>query len=327
VPLAIMLILASDQPRYQPRFMLLALPGFHLLAGRGAAALGGWRPARRLAVPLAIAFIALGARQPLANEWFNPAFWRDDYRGIARTIAATAGPDDAILAMGQSQIDTLNYYFTGQQPRYLLPRTRPLDRDATVRDLEALARRHRRLYVLYYVPYEADPDGVIAGWLQEHAFTEHSQWYGGVELVSYELGGPDGAVRLVNAQFGPQTWLERVAIGPTTVRASDGVRIVMEWRAETPSAPALNVFVHLLDGAGQLVAQHDGRLELRVAAGDVTQQSRYAVLVPSGAAPGVYRLIAGVYDPTTGERLRLPDGGDALPLGEIRVAAQPEGAP
>jgi mannosyltransferase len=70
------------------------------LIGHGAAALGRRLRAARLVLPLATIFFALAAGESLMNEWFSPRFWRDDYRGIAHEIGATAGPNDAILVMG-----------------------------------------------------------------------------------------------------------------------------------------------------------------------------------------------------------------------------------
>ena len=45
----------------------------------------------------------------------------------------------------------------------------------------------------------------------------------------------------------------------------------------------------------------------------------YIVDLPVDLPPGAYHLLIGLYDPTTFERLRLPDGADAVDLGVIQL--------
>ena len=322
VPLGLMLALALRQPLYQPRFLLPALPGFLLLIGHGAAAIGRRLRAPRRSAAVAALLLALGARQALLNEWFDPAFWRDDYRGMARDVAATAGSADALMFMGLSPLETFDRYYQGPQPRLVLPRARPIDQSATVGDLEQIASRYRRLYAFFYVPYEADPEGVIAGWLREHAFVSSNRWYGGVELVTYELGGWGGALQPVGADFGTRVRLERAGVEPTVVRPKEAARIVLEWRATGAPEPAWSVFAHLQDQSGTIVSQYDIPLLGDSAAppGDSRIQRRMAVPIPPDAPPGRYRLMLGVYDPSTGARLPVAGGADQIELAEITVA-------
>ncbi|HWQ14952.1 MAG TPA: glycosyltransferase family 39 protein [Roseiflexaceae bacterium] len=348
VPLAAIVLLSLGQPYYRPRFLLPALPAFHLLLGAGASAVGGLvdpqrarrtqrpdngrqlpsRPilralrARRGSPLLAATLLLLAAIQPLAREYTDPRFWRDDYRGVAQAIAATARADDAVLLVGPGQREVLDYYLRRPLARYPLPRVRPLDRKATLAELERIAGAHRRLYGVYYVPYEADPAGVIQGWLREHAFRAASRWYGGVELVVYELGAASGPERAPEASFGGQVRLARVAAGPAELRPGDALRVEATWVAEAPVTGELLLFAHLLGPGGKIVAQFDGspapEPPARWRAG-APQRGRFAVLVPSGAPPGAYRLVVGLYEPASGRRLTLPDGADALEIAGVHV--------
>jgi hypothetical protein len=45
----------------------------------------------------------------------------------------------------------------------------------------------------------------------------------------------------------------------------------------------------------------------------------HPIPLASDLLPGTYDLLVGLYDPTTGTRLRLPDGNDSLRLTEINV--------
>lgn len=327
LPLAAIVVLSLRQPYYQPRFLLPALPAFALLLGAGARTVGQILAGRvRYAEPLAgvaaAALLLAASAAPLWREWTDPAVWRDDYRGVARAIAATASADDAVLLVAPGQAEILDYYLDLPLPRYGLPRTRPLDVQETVRELEAIAGRHRRLYGVFYVPYEADPAGEIRRWLNEHAFTASSRWYGGVELVIYELPEVAAPPQMPEARFAEAVRLRQIATEPAELRPGDAVRIEAEWSAEEPVGRQLLVFVHMLDAAGQVVAQFDGPpapLGTDAWQPGGVQRGRMAVLVPPGTPGGVYRLVTGLYDPATGERLLLPDGSDTLPLTEVRV--------
>jgi hypothetical protein len=84
------------------------------------------------------------------------------------------------------------------------------------------------------------------------------------------------------------------------------------------------IFVHLLDPAGDLVAQHDGepangtRPAWSWQPGDVVQDDR-ALLIPADAPPGEYVLRMGMYNRDTAERRLTLDGEDGVTLGRVRI--------
>ena len=326
VPVGVMALLALDRPFYRPRFLLLALPAFHLLLGHGAAVLGARLHIPRLAAVAAACLVALAARGSLVAEWSDPAVWRDDYRGIARAVAATAGPEDAVLLLGPGQIEIFDYYYHGQLPRYPLPRRRPLDPAATTRELETIADRHRQLYAVLWGERESDPDGIIQEWLDAHAFKTSDRWYGNVRLAIYQFGDLQDALAPVGADFEEDIRLLRAAVEPATVYSGDVVRVAVEWQTAAPVTRPLQVFAQLLDDAGHILGQYDGTPAALPATAwpvDEPQRGRLGLQVRPGTPPGDYRLILGLYDAETFTRLTLPDGADALALAEIRVERPP----
>ena len=96
------------------------------------------------------------------------------------------------------------------------------------------------------------------------------------------------------------------------------VRVTLRWQAIGGPWPDATVFIHLLDASGTLVAQHDGQpmggaFPLSIwDDGDVILDV-HEVTVPVDTA-GPYRLAVGLYDPITGERYRLDDGGDHVQI-------------
>lgn len=96
--------------------------------------------------------------------------------------------------------------------------------------------------------------------------------------------------------------------------AQDSAEVTLFWQADRPQTQEYTVFVHLLDEAGEIVAQHDA------APGDGQYAlSRWPVglLVPdrhrlaAAIRPGM-RLRVGLYLPGSGTRLPLIAGGDAV---------------
>jgi hypothetical protein len=84
-----------------------------------------------------------------------------------------------------------------------------------------------------------------------------------------------------------------------------------------------SVFVHLLGPGDVLVAQHDG-----VPAGSAIPTDTWLVgeVVPdhhivefSTLSPGEYRLVVGMYDPATGERLLSSEGKTTILLERITI--------
>jgi hypothetical protein len=103
----------------------------------------------------------------------------------------------------------------------------------------------------------------------------------------------------------------------------EGERVRLFWHAAGPTPTPLTVFLHLVDGAGRLVAQADGPpaggalpTDAWLPGEQVLDERRLPL---TGAPPGDYRLLAGLYDPVTGKRVPLADGSDSADLGPLRV--------
>jgi hypothetical protein len=93
------------------------------------------------------------------------------------------------------------------------------------------------------------------------------------------------------------------------------------WQAFTQPRLNYNLFLQLLNLDGILVAQHDSPpnggytpTSSWQAGRQIT--SRHALQLPTDLSAGNYRLIAGLYNPTTGERLPFDTGGGFCRIGE-----------
>jgi hypothetical protein len=116
------------------------------------------------------------------------------------------------------------------------------------------------------------------------------------------------------------------------VEADQILRLTLLWRAVVPATDDYVVFVHLLDGEGRLVSQHDGQpvggfqptTSWQV---DETVADNHGLLIPRGTPPGEYQLVTGMYFPATGDRLQVLGQGsdseqDSVFLAMIRIVAE-----
>jgi hypothetical protein len=159
---------------------------------------------------------------------------------------------------------------------------------------------------------------------------------GGVRLDYFPLPSqPFDAARLpvplLEAKLKLGTVVEPVAIQLRNTVVSPGGRLSLTifWRTLAPMDLSYTVFVQAIGDGGVKAGQVD-RLPCFGSCPTTTWQAgdlvgeRYDLDIHPDAPSGTYRLIAGLYDLATGERLPLTDDqgnaiGDHFPLGSIEV--------
>ena len=135
------------------------------------------------------------------------------------------------------------------------------------------------------------------------------------------------------AEFGEPLLFELHGYDVDVEQASPGDRvpITFYWRSAV-DAPPINyfAFVHLIQEGEQPAAQTDGpplngfRLTSSWRAGEVFVDER-TLVIPEDVEPGVYRLMVGLYNPDTGQRLPAFINGeqqqdDSILLEQLPVA-------
>jgi hypothetical protein len=106
---------------------------------------------------------------------------------------------------------------------------------------------------------------------------------------------------------------------PAELAPGEMLDLRLVWSASRPQPAAYTVFVHLVGPDGKLVAQADRAPEngfYPTSSWDVDEMvaDHYALLVPASLPAGEYRLLVGLYLPSTGERLRRPQGADTYEI-------------
>jgi mannosyltransferase len=277
----------------------------------------------------AIALFAAGASVATLPAYYADAAARDNYRGVAAYLAATGDPArDLVVLNAPGQQEVWGYYDPGL-PVLALPAQRPADPGTTAEALAAATADRRKVYALFWATDEADPGQVVERWLDAHAFKGLDAWQGNVRFVTYAL--PAGLVEqpVAGASFGGQIDLVGQAqpAFPQQVVAGEPLLVQLQWRATAPITASYAVAVQLLDSRNQVIAQHDSlpaggaRPTTGWQPGELVSDN-HALLVPFGAPPGAYRLIAALYDPETGARLPVANN-DYVELGEVTVTRAP----
>ncbi len=202
IPIGGMVALSATRPLYEPRFLMLVLPAWTILVAAGGVGVGraavrcgaqrGLAPSARGILAGVVGLGLLGmllvpTARSLAAYYFDPAYARDDYRGLARRIAELERPSDAVILTAPGQAEIFGYYYRGSADVFPLPLQRPIDRADTRARLEALADRHRRVWLVRWAAEEADPNDLIGRWLETHARPAGTERFGRVELRLYDL--------------------------------------------------------------------------------------------------------------------------------------------
>jgi len=100
------------------------------------------------------------------------------------------------------------------------------------------------------------------------------------------------------------------------VVVGDTLDVTLYWKAQRPLQDNFQVFVHLLDASGAVVAQSDkinpGEFPTERWPLDKYVRDAHAVVVGEGVPAGEYRLTAGLWDIGSGLRLPIRGGGVAV---------------
>ena len=277
--------------------------------------------------PGAVAALGLALALAVLPGYYADPAARDNYAGIASTIAALGDPNrDLVILNAPGQADVWRYYDPGLEV-LPLPAERPPNRTATEAALAKLMADRRNLFALLWATEQSDSEGIVESWLGRHAFKGLESWQGNVRFATYSLAqdlscaAPDPPTRFENVAE-----LAAVCLGTKQLSAGDTLLVGLRWLALKPPEERYVVSVQLLDRRDQVIVQRDGEPgggSLPTPGwntGEVVIDN-HGLPLPPGTPPGDYRLIVALYNDETGARLAAA-GGDA-----VQIAAPALGRP
>jgi len=148
---------------FNPRYLVTGFPGWIVLLAAGFVALS--RPWRALVGGLVVVLCVLS----LGNEYFVPAYGKEDFRGATAFLRAQVAPGDSLVAGGNHS--PLDYYWRDHVPGDRAPRPRVFwlgyAQDARLEPhfTPFVNRTGGATWVVVSRPENEDPGGRFTPWL------------------------------------------------------------------------------------------------------------------------------------------------------------------
>jgi len=259
-----------------------------------------------------------GKRLPAADQQV-----RDYYRHLVDGLEADLTETSAVIVDPPTEVATLARFYAAPVPVYLLPTGNDEEDEQT---LQEIMGRYERVFAVFRNEDGSDPAHLVESWLSEHAYRTRDDWYGDVRRVLF--AGASGEDRSsphpLRATLGGQFSLTAFDLVDDRVQPGEILRLSLSWELIADPQDDYVVFVHLLDEEGTIMAQRDSqplgglRPTTTWSVGE-TLRDNLGLLVPEHVPLGEYQLVAGMYLPSTGERLPIVAGGDTSGAGAIAL--------
>ncbi|MFN2291104.1 MAG: ArnT family glycosyltransferase [Anaerolineae bacterium] len=226
---------------------------------------------------------------------------------LAAQMGQQASEGDAILLTPPQLVYTFLSEYTGTAEVYLAPETEG--------ELEDITASHQRIFLVIGDPAAGEAQALSQEWLNRHAFFARHQWADSLQVLTYGTVEGQPATtpnQEISAVLGDQIELLGIDLPATNWQAGQIVPLSLFWQRLEEIDSDYGVFVHLVDGAGQLVAQTDsppvgGSLPTSSWQQDEIIVDRHGLPLPAELGPGHYELRVGMVDPSTGDRLPVVD--------------------
>lgn len=269
-------------------YFVFAFPAFYLLAAGGVFILFKKFPPLGAAVILA-GIITLGIG--LGNHYYDPQYSKTrGMRGVAARLAEAARPGDAYLA---NFPDPAQVYYV----RHLRLNWHMLPGEANFESAQMDAALAELLTNrVWFVPVNAiqlDPKAYVQNRLLDTALLAEDERFNKMRLMLFL---PPSMANPLNARFDDGISLVGYYLTPN--------RLTLVWRADSTPSADYTVFVHALAADSYNVIGHDAPPTQPTSTWPPGQPiiDIHEFEIPTDQP---ISLVAGLYNPTTGERVRI----------------------
>jgi mannosyltransferase len=333
VPVALILLLITRTPKFNPRYAMLASPAFILLIAGGLSYLVAPRAshftyyALRSTSVIAFIFILATSAYSLRN-WFMayPAnqFNKADFRITAQIVRERIGADETVLLSSGHMFPAWAYYY-GWQGWQRLPDGEILDVNAALdlsvgAELDRLLQGKSGVWLVRWQNEVTDPFDVLPLYLGTVGTQDDYGQFWHMELFHYRLP-PDAHFSVEDLIAEPSDVDFGAQVRLLGMRQISDRRLVLFWEPTTRMATDYTIFVHLIDAEGRTLANADHqppRPTREWRPGQIIPDP-VTLTPPSDLPAGDYAIEVGLYsagDPAL-TRLSPSDGsghGAILPL-------------
>jgi hypothetical protein len=259
------------------------------------------------------------ARYFITDRQFGPP--ADPYTRALDTAAAQASPADQIITIAPYHYHVpMNRFKTRLPLTSLSQQAWPPPETAMPLLQNALIGPNAWLVTVGVLP--AAPGNTAERWLALNAFTASNDWFEDVRLVRFGTRTPT-VTRPVNVTLGEELHLLEAKLNES-LEPGQTLPVEFVWQPLQSLQTDYNLFLQLLAADGSLAAQHDsppnaGYTPTSTWPPGQSMLDRHALAVPFDLPAGDYRLIAGLYNPATGQRLSVDQGEDFVELGRVTL--------
>lgn len=328
------------KPMYQGvRHIMAGSPAFLLLVAFGIWAIWEWLPASWRDAPdpaeseeltgwaawvaeaprfnplalIPLILLLLGAAVALVNLYTNPAYAKDDFRGIVRYIETRAGDRDIIVYNNAVLLPLHEHYRSRPDIAVTALPVYPQFATGEEPELAALARDYARVWFITDPPADKrDEDSLILGRLEAQLRQVTNRLFPArtteARVIGYATDADGHPVQPLSVEWPGLPRLTGVAVMSTQPLALPTLWVDLLWEGSAPGDATPLVFT--LTGAdGQVWVSQARPLVGREHAWEPGINRRsYDLPLPPGLPPGVYTLAVA------------PEGMSNEVIGEIDVA-------
>lgn len=337
LPLLLVGAVSLSRDVFNPRYVLNAVPALILLL---TLAVFHAADLLRKVIPLDRAVLAMCVLSPwfvlsvaASHAYFTDSAFRKSpaWDELGRFLSSRVKEDDLVI---QLSVDpAFAYYYAGPAPEMALPAHAAQPAAEIIATLEGLRGRSESVYVVAREQAGWGNAGVLEGWMRETLqevmrtnvvglpVRQFMDWTPARDFAS-DMNSFRGRVALLGFEFFE-------APLPT-----GELLLWVYWKPLSTTERSLKSFAHLYGDdnpatGSPLWAQDDqfpqrGRLDSRSwRLGTAFRDVYY--LPAQDLADGDYQISVGWYDPTTGQRLALTDGSDAIVLDAFQYSPRSRG--
>jgi 4-amino-4-deoxy-L-arabinose transferase-like glycosyltransferase len=314
-------VITRSRAIYNTFYLSNAYPALYILAAVGLSTL----TKRRIVLSIVSGVVLIGFGLSLRDYYFDSAYSKTNgLRRMGNEIALHGQPDDVILT-NQPDPATIYYLRNVSLPIILMPLQQNSSSDQIDQSIDDLVAKYRRLW---FIPVRTlwDPNGVIENKLGDRYLLAADLRFKNVRLQEY-IPQPENLpqYQLANAQFAQGIDLKGSYVtvngdaNNRQPRGGEWLRVTLFWATSARLPVDYKVFVHVFDSNHQIVAQDDSMPHH----GDrPTSQWQLNQIVlddhefqlPIDSLPKSLVIGVGLYDPNSGQRLKLQNGSDSVEI-------------
>jgi hypothetical protein len=330
VPLAGTWAASLQRPIFTVRYVISASPSFYIFLGLGAVALARKWSWRAILAGFLVTVCLAGTALSLVNYYASSEYTRTrGWREVVSYVESNAAEGDLLV---QNYPDpSLSYYLRDRMPLIVLPERYGDPQKQIEQTLTDLTSQYRRIWFLPYPHPGWDPTGIVGHWLEHNTDLADEVELGSMRLEAYlPLYVSMRQMSPMQAQLGSSIRLLGYRL-EGEARPGSTLQLTLYWEALGSTETDYTVFTHLVGTGDAMLGQMDHQ-PLNGAAPTSTWTSgqrladRYEIHIRDDAPTGNARLLVGMYDPATAERLLATGPADEfnrIYLTELRIEPNP----